>query len=79
MSGTLHMGIGAKVFLEQHPQINRVGSFCKDCEYKVSDQKSGFDECWLEKFPSYNPKKDHIFELWNYKKSQDFIEMGFIH
>ena len=77
MSGTLHMGIGAKVFLEQHPQINRVGSFCKDCEYKVSDQKSGFDECWLEKFPSYNPKKDHIFELWNYKKSQDFIEMGF--
>ena len=27
MSGTLHMGIGAKVFLEQHPQINRVVSF----------------------------------------------------
>ena len=77
MINTLHMGISAKMYLEKYSEINRVGDFCKSCEYKVSDQKSGFDECWLEKFPSYNPDKDHIFELWNHRKSQDFIEMGF--
>ncbi len=77
MANTLNMGIGAKFYLENHPQINRVGSFCKNCEYRVNDSKSGFDECWLEKFPNYDKNKDHIFELWNYKKSKDFIEMGF--
>ena len=76
-SVTLDIKNSAKIFLEHNPQIDRVGSFCKNCEFKVSDQKSGFDECWFEEFPSYDPQKNHIFELWNYKKSQDFIDMGF--
>ena len=76
-SVTLNIKNSAKIFLEHNPQIDRVGSFCKNCEFKVSDQKSGFDECWFEEFPSYDPQKNHIFELWNYKKSQDFIDMGF--
>lgn len=76
-SVTLNIKNSAKIFLEHNPQIDRVGSFCKNCEFKVSDQKSGFDECWFEEFPTYDPQKNHIFELWNYKKSQDFIDMGF--
>ena len=77
MLSTLSTGTEAKFYMKQYPQINRVGAYCKSCEYNVKDKKNGFGECWLEKFPSYDPNKDHIFELWNYRKSQDFIEMGF--
>lgn len=71
-------GLEAKLFLEKYPQINRVGSYCKDCEYNVKDNsKNGFNECWKEQFPDFDPKKDHIFELWNYSKSDVFIKKGF--
>ena len=77
MINTLHLGTAAQAYMKNYPEISRVGNFCKGCEYKVKNDKSGFDECWSEKFPSYNEKKDHIFQLWNYRKSNEFIRLGF--
>lgn len=58
-----------------------VSAECKSCEYKAelvdkaNGLKSGFEECWIEKAKVRPPdfSKSHIFELWNFRRSNDLI------
>ena len=55
---------------------------CKACEYKNTKQlqkKSGFNECWKDQVgEDYNPEAHHIFELWNFRKSDELIAENII-
>lgn len=59
-----------------------VSGKCRKCEYKLTDEqkkpglKSGFEECWLTK-TGIKPDdfaRPHIFEIWNFRYSQDMID-----
>jgi hypothetical protein len=61
-----------------------IGAKCKNCEYKTNDEteaaglKSGFIDCWSKGCSGqFHPEKPHIFELWNFRKSEELINNGF--
>ena len=63
-----------------------IGSKCKDCEFQCNDEaiangmKDGFIECWNEATKGkYDPGKQHIFNIWNYRKKDKLIEEGKYH
>lgn len=63
-----------------------IGSKCKDCEFRCNDEtraqgyKDGFIECWNEATQGkYNPDKQHIFNIWNYRKKDKLIREGKYH
>jgi len=55
---------------------------CKSCEYKNTKQptkKSGFNECWKDQVgKDYDPEAPHIFDLWNFRKSDELIAKNII-
>jgi hypothetical protein len=59
-----------------------IGLKCKSCEYKNTKQpdlKSGFNECWKGQVgEEYNPDAPHIFDLWNFRKSDELISKNII-
>jgi hypothetical protein len=59
-----------------------IGLKCKSCEYKNTKQpdfKSGFNECWKDQIgEEYNPDAPHIFDLWNFRKSDELISKNII-
>ena len=63
---------------EQYP--TGIGKQCKRCEFrnkKEPEKLSGFDACWERALgENYNPAEPHIFEVWNYRKSDKLIESG---
>ncbi|MBN1617711.1 DUF2779 domain-containing protein, partial [Candidatus Dojkabacteria bacterium] len=63
-----------------------IGSKCKDCEFRCNEEtraqglKDGFLECWVEATKGkYNPEKQHIFNIWNYRRKDNLIEEGKYH
>ena len=61
----------------------KTGSKCKKCEYRnpfFSDDnnlKSGFEECWKHEYgQNYDFEEPHIFELWDYRKSENSLLNG---
>ena len=63
---------------EKYP--TQIGNQCKKCEFHNIHEPvklSGFDECWCEALGAeYNPSAQHIFSIWNYRKSGSLIENG---
>jgi hypothetical protein len=61
-----------------------VGVFCKYCEFYTSKEedasgkKSGFKECWKEQLglTDRDFERPLVFDVWNYRASQDRIEEG---
>jgi len=57
-----------------------IGTKCKGCEYKNTQQpdlKSGFNKCMAESLGSrFNPDAPSIFDIWNFKKSPELLELG---
>jgi len=63
-----------------------IGPKCKDCEFRCNEEtssqglKDGFIECWKEAtHGKYDPDKQHIFNIWNYRKKDKLIEEGKYH
>ena len=59
-----------------------LGLKCKHCEFKndnESDLKSGFEECWKSIYPDFNPNEPHIFNIWNFRKSDKLIKQNVIY
>ncbi len=59
-----------------------LGLKCKNCEFKNDNQpmlKNGFDECWKSKYPNFDIEEDHIFGIWNFRKSPELINKGVIY
>jgi hypothetical protein len=71
-------------FAQYYKQDDRypvgIGKHCKSCEYSNKHEPaklSGFDECWQNELGgSYDLDKPHVFEVWNYRKSDKLIESG---
>jgi hypothetical protein len=69
---------------KQYPPT--VGSHCKTCEFRIdhgrfdADTKSGFSNCWRQarKLNDDDFKKEFIFDVWNFRASEDAIEAGTI-
>ena len=55
-----------------------LGLHCKKCEFKDDSdiEKSGYFTCWNNTFPQFNPQTPHVFDIWNYRKSQKIIDFG---
>ena len=54
-----------------------IGKKCKHCEFKDPDEnKSGFYNCWKEIYPDFDLKDPHIFNIWNFRKSDKMIKQG---
>jgi hypothetical protein len=57
-----------------------ISTACKSCEFridknKVTDKKSGFNECWETVGVSESDlAKPMVFDIWNFRKSQSLIE-----
>jgi hypothetical protein len=65
---------------EQYPVS--LGLKCKHCEFKndnESDLKSGFEECWESIYLDFNPNEPHIFDIWNFRKSEKLINQDVIY
>ena len=59
-----------------------LGLKCKHCEFQKddkSDLKSGFEECWKSIYPDFNPNEPHIFNIWNFRKSDKLIKQNVIY
>lgn len=60
-----------------------LGAKCKKCEFKtdedMKDMKSGFEECWKEKakFKDKDFEKQLVFNIWNYRGSDDKIKSNY--
>jgi len=53
-----------------------VGAQCSKCEYRSKDiDKSGYYQCWKERFDNFNSNQDHIHDVWYFptKKTQDLL------
>ncbi|MBN8542372.1 MAG: DUF2779 domain-containing protein [Deltaproteobacteria bacterium] len=67
---------------KQYPPT--VGAHCKGCEFRIdhgrfdADVKSGFTNCWKQarKLSDEDFKKEFIFDVWNFRGSEDAIEAG---
>ncbi|PWI47371.1 hypothetical protein CEE45_12315 [Candidatus Heimdallarchaeota archaeon B3_Heim] len=61
-----------------------IGVKCKNCEYRVpisnlhSNERSGFVECWKDvlNWKEEQFSKPHLFDLWNFRKTQALIDEG---
>ncbi|MBC8400699.1 MAG: DUF2779 domain-containing protein [Candidatus Marinimicrobia bacterium] len=57
-----------------------IGPKCKGCEFKNTPEsglKSGFEECWkIAVGEEFDPEQPHIFDIWNFRKSQKLIDRG---
>jgi len=66
--------------------ITPIGSFCKACEYKPSEEqgkpgkKSGFKECWKHQlnWSDNQFKKPLIFDIWNLRTPK-LLDQGIYH
>ncbi len=62
-----------------------LGLKCKHCEFKTNGEnsdknlKSGFDECWRSIYPDFSNEEPHIFDIWNFRGSEDLIKKGVIY
>ena len=67
-----------KYYVEDEKYPINLGKQCKSCEYKNTNKpkkQNGFDECWKEKLGlAYNPQANHIFDIWNFRKSPKLID-----
>lgn len=63
-----------------------VGSQCKACEFRIDNElkkqgkKSGFEHCWQTamKLKPTDFNRPFIFDIWNFRKSEELIESGTI-
>jgi hypothetical protein len=61
-----------------------IGGGCKSCEFRIGEEKkalgkkSGFENCWqhVAHLSSSDFKKPLIFDVWNFRKSQQLYEDG---
>lgn len=61
-----------------------VGAHCKDCEFRTDGnslaqgKKSGFVQCWSQsrKLDPADFKRDFVFNIWNFRGSEDLIAAG---
>jgi hypothetical protein len=55
-----------------------LGAHCKKCEFKDSQNisKSGYSQCWSSLYPEFKQNDPHVFNIWNYRKSQKVINSG---
>ena len=54
-----------------------IGKKCKSCEFKDPDKnKSGYYNCWSHIYPDFDLNDPHIFNIWNFRKSDKMIEQG---
>ena len=53
-----------------------LGLHCKKCEFKDDSdmRKSGYFKCWNHIFPEFTIDEPHVFDIWNYRKSQAVID-----
>lgn len=53
-----------------------LGLHCKKCEFKddLDINKSGYFKCWSHIFPEFTIDEPHVFDIWNYRKSQTVID-----
>jgi hypothetical protein len=71
----------SRAYQDQEKLNVPISADCKNCEYKTSAEntvvglKSGFEECWMGKahLKQTDFAKPHIFEIWNFRRSDDFI------
>jgi hypothetical protein len=71
----------SRAYQDQEKLNVPISADCKSCEYKSSAEntvvglKSGFEECWMGKahLKQTDFAKPHIFEIWNFRRSDDFI------
>ncbi len=73
----------SKYYCDDIPYKAKISSKCKKCEYKNDkspELKSGFKECWKEACGNkINFNEPHIFDLWNFKQSDELIESNIYH
>ena len=56
-----------------------LGSHCDACEFRSDyPEKSGYFQCWNERYDNFDDLKHHIFEVWFFpkKKSGELLENG---
>lgn len=60
-----------------------IGAHCKQCEFQSLTEggsaglKSGFKECWSTVLgDDYEPEEPLVFDLWNFRKSDELIRNG---
>ena len=72
----------SKLYAEDKRANPIVGSQCKACQFRPEDNKlkSGFKECWQEakKVSASDCDKKFVFDLWNYKQSDERISENII-
>ena len=53
-----------------------LGLHCKKCEFKddLDINKSGYFKCWSHIFSEFTINEPHVFDIWNYRKSQTVID-----
>jgi len=64
-----------------------VGVICSKCEFDCSPEDelqghhSGFRNCWKQKlkWTDEDFSKPHIFEIWNFRRKQNLIDVGIFH
>ena len=72
----------AKYYKDDERYPVSLGLKCKYCEFK-NDSKpglnSGFEECWESVYTDFNPEEPHIFDIWNFRKSEQLINQDVIY
>jgi len=72
----------AKYYKDDERYPVSLGLKCKHCEFK-NDSKpglnSGFEECWESVYTDFNPEEPHIFDIWNFRKSEQLINQDVIY
>ena len=76
-------------FAEKYEQDEKINTNleakkCQDCEFKANKEqeangcKNGFKECWINalKWSDKDFEKPHIFDLWNCRNKQTFMDNG---
>ena len=74
----------SNAYQEQTKLNAPISTECKGCEYKTTEEdkrkglKSGFEECWMGKaqLKPTDFTKPHIFEIWNFRKSEELLSQG---
>jgi len=72
----------AKYYKDDERYPVSLGLKCKHCEFKNDskpDLNSGFEECWKTVYPDFNPNEPHIFDIWNFRKSDNLIQQDVIY
>ena len=69
----------ASQLLADQDGASDIGAKCNNCQFTGNNDnslESGFDKCWTERFPDFDPKVPCVSQLWNYRRTDKMVDKG---